>query len=321
VNQLIKSYPILKSKVDYLVWKRAISFFHFSSLPLFSCNDVFSNDEFELNLCKTIYDGNQKILLKMVEYQFNEKNEIFNPDIIPDLIFELRKVKSSERLTENDKVKVDGVIRNLDELYFSFISIDERLFYFPQVSMDKTYLRLYYHPLYSMKEKAILKLLKSGLIGEKFCVHKWDINGALIRTVLKLLGLTMNNQELIEISNTKEDIYKVVAERYNLLDEYNLNRNTFKKELIKSINKGKSQVIEKSEELQRLISNLHRIADVEIVRKYLTIYCLNKVILIQQNNDGFVFLFNLDGGFFVSKQKQLALPEDTPIIVEPVKFN
>jgi predicted RNA-binding protein len=153
-----------------------------------------------------------------------------------------------------------------------------------------------------MKEKALVKLFKSGLVTDKFSVFKVDINGALIRTVFKFIYEVTKDVRYFEISETSKDIYDVLMDIYNLKGK--VKRADFKESLIKAINKGKvsSEIV--PDELQNLIAtHLHsNLSNLNLIRKYMTIYSLNRLEPIQISNRGFFFLINLDGGFFISEK-------------------
>ena len=289
------NYPILKTKVDYPRWRKAIAFCSFNSLPLYQCKDEIDSQSLT-NLCSYIFSLSQEVLNRLQGFQLQEKESIFNLSVLSGYVLELFKAKEDAKL-EKDIRKIDDAIKRLDELSLTFIDG----YYLPQVSMDDTYHRLYYHPIYSFKEKAIRKLFTGGLVKQPYKVYKVDINGALIRTAYKYLYTFTTGEDYLKVAETKKDVYQFLMHRDGITG---VDRSVFKDELIKLINQGKPKPGVISARIKEEIALLHTILpNLNILRKYMTIYCLNRLIEVQNGNYGFFFFINMDGGIFISKEE------------------
>ena len=294
---------ILKQKINYQNWKRILILSDYKKLKDF----VYIPSD---RISEFIYQQNIKHVIDLLNNQ--HKNQ-FNQEAVYRYIGALNNLLERNRLTQSEKSKVESTIKLLTEFIETAFVGD---FYYPQITTDETYNRLYYHPIYRFQEKIVINLFtKFGLVDFDRCsVIKVDINGALVRTITNTLFKITRNQIYKHLTETQNDIYDEILK---LSPKPHIDRNVLKQNIITFINKGTVKNITQILP-EYLVSDIETFIhpNLPIVRKYMTIYSNKKLQQFQElvnnfNSSTSFFLYvNLDGGILITNKPNTNIPEN-----------
>ena len=307
---------ILKQRIPTIEWKRCQLLNDCSFLSRYTFKP---NNQLE----SYIYKQNITVVKSIISFQLNVKEPVFDTFAITSYISELNKIKNNNKLLERELNKLNSTLDILNRLS------DEAFigeYYIPQVTMDVTYNRLYFHPLFRIPEKVIKNLfVKFGLISNKqLAVAKVDINGALVRTVFSILYNITKDSKLKQINETiKADIYELIYDYYvnkSVAPVYN--REQIKNSIIVLINGGTNKEIQNGMFDNSLLSLIKRyiIPNIDTVRKYMTVYSNKRLLNFIAGSKSMFFFTNLDGGILIfdknETEQKIKVSENLPVSFE-----
>ena len=279
-------YPILQKKLPDDEWKNLNIFKKSSSID------------------KCLYTPTNGIDTKLLEIY----KEIFtktydelkiNSSAVYDYILKLYALKN-KTLTDKELKEVDFVanfVSNLSDYYI----INGK--FAPQIVMNGQQGRVFIHPFFNWKDKWILSLFKkfNFIDMPSYCMVKFDVNAALLRVLLYLIGAKINNNGFKDLSAIQGDIYTIFIDKI-LNNRYNVNRSIFKRSIISMICGSKGEKLLAYN--VNIINTIKKYAD-EFGSDYI-FKCTNLFVMTQlkkisvlYNNDFLLPLINVDGGYFL----------------------
>jgi len=297
---LIKPRPIiLKQKVPSQLWKKVIVLNAYKKLEPYLYKPT-PNNQIEV----IIYKENIEVVKELIQFQSNY-GLVFDTFAIEQYKLKLFQLKQKSRLTNQEQSKINNYINYLNELEEQAFIGD---YYIPQITMDTTYHRLYYHPIYRIPEKVITNLLtKFGFLKPGFNFKKVDINGALLRTVYQILFKITGDGRYKELYLTNKDVYQATyQELTNNGELLDAEREKFKSWIIQFINNPSNSNNQLKRYSQTKILNdittyIH--PNLSTVRKYMTLFCIRNLKKIKRQEitgQSFFLMVNMDGGIIIS---------------------
>lgn len=282
----MNTYPILRKKLPDDEWKR---------LNIFNKTSVIN---------KSLYEATtdiDKSLLSIYEDIFTHtyNNLKVQPSAVFEYILKLCELKN--------KTLTDGEIKDIDFVE-NFISTLSDYYmvngkFCPQIVMNEHQGRVFVHPFFNWKDKWVYSLFKkfNFIDMPHHIMVKFDVNGALLRVLLYLIGAKTNNDGYKRLSAISEDIYSVFIDKI-LKNEYNVTRTFFKRSIISMMcgSKGEKLLSYNADIIKQIKQHATEFGSDYIFR------CTNLFVLKQltkisklYNGDFLLPLINVDGGYFL----------------------
>lgn len=282
----MNTYPILQKKLADDEWK---------NLNIYSKTNA-------INKCLYIpTNGIDSKLLELYRDVFSRTyaNLKIQNSAIYEYVLRLYALKT-RTLTDKEIKDIDFVANFISNLSDNYI-INSK--FRPQIVMNEHQGRVFIHPLFNWKDKWVFSLFKkfNFIDMPDYIMVKFDVNAALLRVLLYLIGAKLDNKDYKQLSAIHGDIYELFLNKI-LKNEYNVNRAVFKRNIISLICGSKGE---------KLLS--YNVNIINTIKKYATefgsdyIFKSTSLFVMTQlkkistlyNDDFLLPLINLDGGYFL----------------------
>jgi len=279
-------YPILSAKLPNEVWKR--------------CHILDKHQQIK----KSIYSPTDETMSKLTEiyrlvFTRTYNNLKINESAVYEYILKLNDFRK-KRLTEKEEKEIDFVenfITGLSDYYII------RGKYTPQIVINEKQGRVFMHPLFNWKDKWVHSLFKkfNFIDMPNHVMIKFDVNGALLRILLYLMGKSLNNDGLIKLSKIGGDIYEIFLNNI-LKGEYDVERNFVKRTLISMIcgSEGK-KLLSYDNNLINQIKHYATMFGSDYIFKCTNLFVMTQIVNMSKmyDDDLLLPLINVDGGYFL----------------------
>jgi len=279
-------YPILQKKLSDDEWK---------NLNIYNKTTVINNYLY------TPTNGIDTKLLEIYQKIFSKTFDtlkIKNSGVY-EYVLKLYELKN-KTLTDKEYKEIDFVanfVSNLSDYYI----INNK--FCPQIVMNDHQNRVFIHPFFNWKDKWILSLFKkfNFIDMPDYIMVKFDVNAALLRVLLYLIGAKLNNDDYKKLSAVNGDIYSIFLEKiFN--NKYNVNRSIFKRSIISMICGSKGEkLLSYNFNIMTCIKKYAEEFGSDYIFKCTSLFVMTQLNKISDlyNGDFLLPLINLDGGYFL----------------------